>query len=57
MENPIQKQDLFITPDSPDDLMLLLDELSTSRAGVVQAACMAINLCHKMVEEALRQTR
>jgi hypothetical protein len=51
MENPIQPQPLFITPDSPDDLMVLLEELQHSQAGIVQAACMAINLCHKMVQD------
>jgi hypothetical protein len=51
MENPIQQQPLFITPDSPDDLMVLLEELQHSQAGIVQAACMAINLCHKMVQD------
>jgi len=51
MENPIQPQSLFITPDSPDDLMVLLEELQHSQAGIVQAACMAINLCHKMVQD------
>ena len=51
MENPIQKQNMFITPESPDELMEYLETLSLTRAGIVQAACMAINMCHKMVEE------
>ena len=51
MENPIQKQDMFITPESPEHLMELLDNLPLTRAGIVQAACMAINLCHDMFEE------
>jgi len=51
MENPIQKMPMFITPESPDHLMELLENLSLTRAGIVQAACMAINLCHAMVED------
>jgi hypothetical protein len=51
MQNPIEKQNLFVTPESPDDLAEMLDNLPLTRAGIVQAACLAINLCHELVEQ------
>jgi hypothetical protein len=51
MNNPIEKQNLFVTPESPDDLAEMLDNLPLTRAGIVQAACLAINLCHELVEQ------
>ena len=50
MTNPIEKQNLFVTPESPDALMEILEDLPLTRAGIVMAACMAINMCHELVE-------
>jgi hypothetical protein len=51
MQNPIEKQNLFVTPESPDALMEILEDLPLTRAGIVMAACMAINMCHELVEQ------
>jgi hypothetical protein len=56
MQNPIQKQNLFFTPESPDHLMEMLDNLPLTRAGIVQAACMAVNLCHEMVNNEMTES-
>jgi hypothetical protein len=50
MQNPIDFLPMFQTPANPDDLMDILESVSLTRAGIVQAACMAINLCHELVE-------
>jgi hypothetical protein len=53
MENPIDHLAMFHTPVDPDDLMEILESVSLTRAGIVQAACMAINMCHQMVQDAI----
>jgi hypothetical protein len=53
MKNPIPHSNLFVTPDSLEDLLLMTENVSNDneRRLVYFGAMMALNLSHKLVEE------
>ena len=54
MKNPIPRSDLFVTPDSFEDLMAMTENCTgddKERRLVFLGAMMALNLSHKLVEE------
>lgn len=53
MKNPIPHSNLFVTPDSLEELLLMTENVSNDneRRLVYFGAMMALNLSHKLVEE------
>ena len=53
MKNPIPHSNLFVTPDSLEDLLFMTENVSNDneRRLVYFGAMMALNLSHKLVEE------
>ena len=54
MKNPIPHSNLFVTPDSFEELMLMTENCTgndNERRLVYFGAMMALNLSHKLVEE------
>ena len=52
MQNPIPYTGFFATPDSYTDLIEYLEQFNGSeRAVAMTAACMALNLAHRLVEQ------
>lgn len=54
MSNPIPRSDLFVTPVSFEELMLMTENCTgdnNERRLVYLGAMMALNLAHKLVED------
>lgn len=52
MSNPIPKNNFCATPESLEALQNYLEMFSGKEKGIAMlAACMALNLAHKLVEE------
>ena len=53
MKNPIPHSNLFVTPNSLEDLLFMTENVSNDneRRLVYFGAMMALNLSHKLVEE------
>lgn len=55
MKNPIAPLPLFATPDDMDALISYCERFSgAERVVAITCAAMALNLAHKMVEEAMK---
>lgn len=55
IENPIQPNKMFATPEHMDALRDYCDRFSGGeKIAAWTSACMAWNLAHKMVEEAMK---
>lgn len=54
--NPIQKNAMFITPDSYDYLIDCIKSYPEDRrADLLVVASMAVNLCHEVVDKAIKE--
>ena len=53
VENPIPKNDLFVTEPTLEDMFSRIEGLSNKqeRAQAYQIAFMVLNTCHKLVED------
>jgi hypothetical protein len=53
VENPIPKNDLFVTEDNLTEMFNRIEGLSNKqeRAQAYQIAFMVLNTCHKLVED------
>jgi hypothetical protein len=53
VENPIPKNDLFVTEPTLEDMFSRIEGLSNrqERAQAYQIAFMVLNTCHKLVED------
>lgn len=55
MQNPITHLEWFFTPETPDDLADMLNSIGSPDEIRIawQAACMATNLAHRMVQDVI----
>jgi hypothetical protein len=56
MNNPFPKSNFFNTPDSPNALLQYIEQMSVSERNIgMLIAAMAMNLAHKMFEDATQE--
>lgn len=54
-ENPFPKSNFFVTPDSPEDLLIYCENFTGGERGVaITVAAMAMNLAYEMFEQATK---
>jgi len=56
MKNPLFKSSLFVTPESFEELQNMIEQYSNSseKSLAYQVSMFTMNLCHKLVEQELK---
>jgi hypothetical protein len=58
MKNPLFQSNMFVTPDSIEELYDMIDRYSGNEKSIAYMVCMfTMNLCHNLVEKELNSEK